>query len=87
MIKVRLEVHGEWAGSVDGRLYWRPAVTGTLNQTGKDDYDASEFSSRDEAYAFYEQFILPELPETEPCGKDPVFRIVRLDSSNRYEKL
>ena len=37
-MKKQVQVRGEFAGSVGG---WRPAITGTLNQTGLDDAEAS----------------------------------------------
>ena len=46
MARYRIEVHGEWAGMVGA---WRPAISGTLNQTGRDDVEASTFDTRDEA--------------------------------------
>ena len=44
--RYRVEVRGEWAGGLGG---WRPAVSGTLNQTGMSDADASTFEDSDEA--------------------------------------
>lgn len=38
----RIEVRGEWGGTTG---HWRPAITGTLNQTDGDDATASTFAS------------------------------------------
>lgn len=52
----RVEVRGEWAGAADdGR--WRPLCSGTLNQTGKSDEEASTFDTREEADSFVFQAI------------------------------
>jgi len=42
----RVEVRGSFGGTVGG---WRPAITGTLNQTGRSDEEASRFANSDEA--------------------------------------
>lgn len=44
----QIQVRGEWAGSVGG---WRPAVSGSVNQTGLSDEHASTFASEIEAEA------------------------------------
>lgn len=39
--RVQIQVSGEWAGTSGG---WRPAIDGTLNQTGEDPAEASTFT-------------------------------------------
>lgn len=71
--KVTIEVTGQWAGSVGD---WRPAVTGTLNQSTYTDAEASTFTDYDSAMAFFEECILPDLPEEPSCSDQPHFRLV-----------
>jgi hypothetical protein len=79
MTTVSLQVSGAWAGTSGG---WRPAVSGTLNQSTLSDESASEFESRAAAVAFYEQFVLPELPDDEGATPDGCkFRLVHADGS------
>lgn len=42
----RVEVRGTFGGATGG---WRPAITGTLNQTGKSDAEASTFQTEGDA--------------------------------------
>jgi hypothetical protein len=77
----QVQVRGEWGGSVGG---WRPAITGTLNQTGRDDAWASTADTHEEAQATLDQAILPLL-ESDPADGDPrsnapAFRIVEVAS-------
>jgi len=76
---VSLQVSGQWAGTMGG---WRPVVSGTLNQSNLSDESASEFPSREAAVAFYEQFVLPELPDDEGATPDGCkIRLVHSDGS------
>jgi hypothetical protein len=75
----RIEVTGEWGGTVGG---WRPAITGTLNQTGGDDEWASTCVGRDTARAMFDAVILPQLPEDDNRFNGPRFRIVDLETGN-----
>lgn len=52
--RYRVEVRGTFGGSIGG---WRPAITGTLNQTGRSDEDASSTPSADEAAEYAELVI------------------------------
>jgi len=45
-VSYQVQVKGEWAGSEGG---WRPAIDGTLNQTGRPAAQASTFPTMDEA--------------------------------------
>lgn len=45
--KYQVQVTGPFAGSVGD---WRPGITGTLNQTGKPDAEASTFATSGAAY-------------------------------------
>ena len=64
----RIEVHGNWAGSSGS---WRPAISGTLNQTGEDDESASTFRSHEEASVILENVVLPILRhQQEQAGID-----------------
>lgn len=75
MRSYRIEVRGEWAGSVSSD--WRPAISGTLNQTGESDEEASTCDTHDEAQATLENVCLVELPEGEDNRFNaPQFRIV-----------
>jgi hypothetical protein len=70
---IKLEVSGEWGGAVGD---WRPAITGTHNQTGRSDEEASSFETHDDAMAAYENLVLPEhLYEPEKAS----FRLVLED--------
>jgi hypothetical protein len=44
--RYQVQVSGPWAGSVGG---WRPAVDGTMNQSGRPAAEASTFATEDEA--------------------------------------
>jgi hypothetical protein len=48
-IRYRVETRGDWAGEPAGR--WRPAIAGTLNQTGGPDAAASSADTEEEAEA------------------------------------
>lgn len=52
--RYRVEVRGTFSGSFGG---WRPAITGTLNQTGGSDEEASSTPSADEAAEYAELVI------------------------------
>ena len=56
----QLQVRGTWAGYADAG--WRPAVDGTLNQSGMDPEEASTFRSRRAALTFALEFVVPENP-------------------------
>jgi hypothetical protein len=75
-----IQVRGVWAG--DASPGWRPAVAGTLNQTGGPDEEASTFSSLEEAESTLD-FIKTEggVPD-EPAAGVPEFRITQ---GIRYE--
>jgi hypothetical protein len=78
--QVQLQVRGNWAGVIGDQ--WRPAVDGTINQTNESAESASTFASRESAVAFYEDFILPELPDDEGATPDGCkFRFVHADGS------
>ena len=47
--KFQVQVSGRFGGGLGG---WRPACTGTENQTGGSDEDASTFDTYDEAEAY-----------------------------------
>lgn len=72
----------QFTGSFGGQstLAWRPAVTGTLNQTGKSDDYASTFLTHEEADDVLERVVRPEVRG----GEDALdlgqvrFRIVEL---------
>jgi len=75
----QVQVTGEWAGVSGG---WRPAVSGTLNETGRDDTWASTSDTREEAQDTLEYVLLPELgtdPEDgDPRDRAPRFRIIEI---------
>jgi hypothetical protein len=75
----RVEVRGEWGGMVGG---WRPAITGILNQTGRDDDAASTTDTHEEAAMLLDEVILPELPgdglDDDVRFNAPEFRIVEV---------
>lgn len=72
----QIQVRGEWAGAVGG---WRPAVAGTVNQTGLSDEEASTCATHDEAQATLDRAILPLLDsdpdDGAPRRNAPEFRI------------
>jgi hypothetical protein len=68
-----LQVRGEWAGDVTPG--WRPAVAGTLNQTGQSDEQASTFSSIEEAEATLGVVKAEVGIPKEPAAGVPEFRI------------
>lgn len=81
--QVQLQVRGQWAGYV-GRD-WRPAVDGTLNQTSESAESASTFESRESAVAFYEDFVLPEMPDDEGVTPDWCeFRLLHADGTTEW---
>jgi hypothetical protein len=49
---------------------WRPAICGTLNQTGQDDTEASTFSSEEEAWEALDVY-------SGDTPNDVEFRVVR----------
>jgi hypothetical protein len=77
----QIQVTGEWAGVVGG---WRPAISGTVNQTGESDDDASTFASHDEAQTTLDRVCLPLLTsdpaDGDPRDNAPRFRIVQVES-------
>jgi hypothetical protein len=77
VIRYQIQVRGEWAGRVGG---WRPAVDGTINQTGLPAAEASTFASHDDAQACLDNVLLPELPgeglDVDVRRNAPEFRIV-----------
>lgn len=42
-----VQAKGDWAGQTGG---WRPAIDGTINQTGRSAEEASTFTNRGEAF-------------------------------------
>jgi hypothetical protein len=74
-----LQVTGEWAGEVGG---WRPAIAGTVNQTGLTDEEASTFRTHEEASLALENACLPQLTsdphDGDPRDNAPRFRIVEV---------
>lgn len=46
-MRYMIQVRGEWGGATSSA--WRPAITGTINQTGRSDIDASTFDKADDA--------------------------------------
>jgi len=77
---VTLEVSGEWAGTIGG---WRPAVSGSLNQTNESDEHASLFTDRDCAMSFFEDCILADLIQGDMTSSKCHFRIVGQDWAER----
>jgi hypothetical protein len=77
----QIQVTGEWGGSVGG---WRPAITGTLNQTGREDAWASTEDTREAAEATLDAVCLPLLTsdpaDGDPRYNAPLFRIVAVQS-------
>ena len=77
----QIQVRGEWGGSVGG---WRPAITGTLNQTGQSDDYASTEDTHEAAQATLDGAILPLLTsdpaDGDPRANAPRFRIVEVQS-------
>ena len=71
----RIEVSGEWAGSVGG---WRPAIAGALNATGRSDEKASTFETREEADDVLEYDCLSQ--QTGGDQNAPEFRVVEVAS-------
>lgn len=81
----QIQVKGEWAGGVGNT--WRPAIDGTLNQTGRPRDEASTFDTIEDARTVHENVVLPELPaagEEDYSHNRPRFRIVDLDTGD-YE--
>jgi hypothetical protein len=72
MAQFTIEVSGQWADSVGD---WRPAVSGTLNQSEFTDEVASTFGSRDSAMGFFESCIQPDLDDDPRCAETPRFRL------------
>lgn len=54
MSKHMVQVRGAFGGEVGSA--WRPAISGTLNQTGQADAEASTFDSSEEAREVGDQF-------------------------------
>lgn len=78
--KYRVEVRGTWAG--ESSTVWRPAISGTLNQTGKSDLEASTFPS----YEFADLAVML----CQECTQDdssPAFRIIQIDTDEAPETL
>ena len=77
----QIQVTGDWGGAIGG---WRPAITGTLNQTGQDDAWASTEDTRDAAEATLDAVVLPHLTsdtaDGDPRDNAPRFRIVEVQS-------
>jgi hypothetical protein len=73
----QIQVTGEWAGTLGG---WRPAIAGTVNQTGESDAAASTFTTHDEASIALDRVIGPQLASDaatgDPRDNAPRFRIV-----------
>jgi hypothetical protein len=68
----RIEVRAtEWGGQV--ATSWTPAITGTLNQTGLPDVEASTFDSIRDARQVVIGLVVPEGPEA--------WRIVEVDGA------
>jgi hypothetical protein len=82
--RYQIQVTGEWGGAVLNG--WRPAITGTLNQTGEDDGSASTFDTHDEAAWVLDRVVLPELTsdpyDGDPRDNAPRFRITEVESSD-----
>lgn len=55
----QIQFRGEFGGM--STLAWRPAVTGTLNQTNEGDEVASTFASREEAERVLDEVVRPEV--------------------------
>ncbi len=70
----RVEVIGEWAGSLGG---WRPACSGTENQTGQSDAFASTFETQEEAQRYVDH-VSAMVPEEDARECRPRFRIVQV---------
>lgn len=69
MEQFRLECRGGcWGGYIG--VGWRPAICGTLNQTGQDDTEASTFSSEEEAWEALDVY-------SGDTPNDVEFRVVR----------
>ena len=78
MTSYQVQVTGEWGGSVGG---WRPAITGTLNQTGQSDAWASTCDSHDAASALLDDLVqnLANDPQDgDPRDNAPRFRVVEV---------
>lgn len=77
-----IEVKGNWGGASGS---WRPAVTGTLNQTGRSDEEASTFDTHEAAKAILDNVILPEAGPSDdsvtPGGNSPQFAIREVAAS------
>lgn len=58
-----IQFWGTWGGQV--ATDWRPAVTGTLNQTGRSDLDASTFETWGAAVAVLDDIIRPAAGDAE----------------------
>lgn len=75
-MRYKIEFTGSWGGMLTPG--WRPAITGTLNQTRQSDDEASTFSTHDEAASVLENVIGPEVGDAQELGKVR-FRIVEAD--------
>lgn len=69
-----VEVRGEWGGAVGG---WRPAASGTENQTGMSDAEASTFATYDGAQAWID-YACPTEVDGDLRDNAPRFRIREL---------
>jgi hypothetical protein len=80
MATYQVQVTGEWGGAVGS---WRPAVTGTVNQSGLSDAEASTCDTHDEAVALQDnlvQSIESDPQDGDPRACAPRFRIVEVVS-------
>lgn len=82
--KFLVEVAGNWAGSTGG---WRPAVCGVMNQTGKDDREASTFTTLAAARAMRDQLRdVADDHERAHCWDRAEFRVRVLDLEGGAER-
>lgn len=77
----QIQVRGPWAGIFTST--WRPAIDGTLNQTGLSAEEASTVETHEDARAMLENVIYPELPENIEVldsARRPHFRLLDLET-------
>ena len=59
-VNYQIQVRGSWADGDSNE--WRPAIAGTLNQTGLSDEEASTFATCREASDVLDELVRPQNP-------------------------